>query len=354
LERKSRIQQLLGGRRVLWAIFICLAITGFIYWREFNGENGNILTISWDSSIILILLLGLLMMAFRDFAYMIRIRLLTDRKLSWKQSFHVIMLWEFASALSPGVVGGSAVALFILEREKIPMGRSTATVIITLIFDNLFYILFIPIIFFSVSLSDFFPSELDWFSSGGLSIFWIAYGVIFVITLILFISVFYSPGIIRKIVRLLFKLPYLRKRKEKAAAFGEEIVIASREFRNYSWRYWFMIFGTTCLSWIARFLVLNCVLYAFIAMGLFDHLVVLARQLLMWLAMLVTPTPGGSGMAEYVFSEMFVDYTALTVVSSASLALIWRTLSYYPYLIIGSILFPRWLRSRDRKNKSVE
>lgn len=335
----------------MWAIFICLIITGFIYWRELSADSGNIMTISWDSSMIFILLLGLIMMGLRDFAYMIRIRLLTDRKLSWKQSFHVIMLWEFASALSPGVVGGSAVALFILERENISIGRSTAAVIITLIFDNLFYILFIPAIFFTVSFSALFPAELNWLSSGGLSVFWLAYGIIFIITIILFISVFYSPRLIHKIVQLFFKLPYLRRKKEKAEAFGAEIVIASREFRNYDWRFWLAIFGTTCISWIARFLVLNCVLYAFIELGLMDHLTILARQLLMWLAMLVTPTPGGSGMAEYVFSEMFIDYAALTVVSSASLALIWRTLSYYPYLLIGSILFPRWLRQKERKNK---
>ena len=78
-----------------------------------------------------------------------------------------------------------------------------------------------------------------------------------------------------------------------------------------------------------------------------DHLIILARQLLMWLAMLVTPTPGGSGMAEYVFSELFVDYTAKTVVTGATLAILWRTLSYYPYLLIGSILLPRWLRNKS-------
>ncbi|MGB1103600.1 MAG: lysylphosphatidylglycerol synthase transmembrane domain-containing protein [Crocinitomicaceae bacterium] len=350
LARQSTIQNLLSGKRILLAIFLCLAITGFIYWRELDSSEGNNLDLNWTISTIGLLAMGLFMMAMRDLAYMLRIRILTDKKLSWKQAFNVIMLWEFASALSPGVVGGSAVALFILEREKISFGRSTAIVIITLIFDNLFYLLFIPLIFFTVSFHSLFPADLEWFATGGLSLFWIAYVVILILTLIFFLSVFYSPKIIQTMVNLIFKLPYLRRRKEKAEIFGKDIILASKEFRSYSVFYWFKVFGTTVASWISRFLVLNFVLYAFIELGLMDHLIILARQLLMWLAMLVTPTPGGSGMAEFVFAELFIDYTSKTVVSGATLALIWRTLSYYPYLLIGSVLLPRWLR----KNANTE
>lgn len=347
MKSQSSIQSFLNGKRVLLAIVICLLTTGFIYWQEFDSSEGSILDISWTLDTIGLLFLGLMMMGVRDLAYIIRIRILTDNKLSWKQAFNTIMLWEFASALSPGVVGGSAVALFILEREKIPIGRSTAIVIITLIFDNLFYLLFIPLILFSISFQSLFPTDLAWLADGGLSVFWIAYGIIFLLTLVFILSVFYSPRLIQAIVNLLYKLPFLRKRKQKAQAFGRDIIIASKEFRSYSWTYWLSVFGSTVFSWIARFLVLNFVLYAFISLGLMDHLIILARQLLMWLAMLVTPTPGGSGMAEYVFSELFVDYTAKTVVTGATLAILWRTLSYYPYLLIGSILLPRWLRNKS-------
>ena len=58
------------------------------------------------------------------------------------------------SALAPGVLSGATVAMFILNREKIAMGRSTAIVIITAFFDNLFYVLMIPLVFLFVS-SDF-------------------------------------------------------------------------------------------------------------------------------------------------------------------------------------------------------
>ncbi|MGJ8660529.1 MAG: lysylphosphatidylglycerol synthase domain-containing protein, partial [Bacteroidota bacterium] len=97
--------------------------------------------------------IAVLFMVGRDFFYMVRIRVLTKNELTWKRSFVVILLWEFASALTPGVVGGAAIAMFILNREKIALGRSTAIVVITAFLDNLFYLLMIPIVFLMVDQS---------------------------------------------------------------------------------------------------------------------------------------------------------------------------------------------------------
>ena len=108
---------------------------------EFSpAKNGNyreetlsdsLTEIQWSNTSILWIFFALVFMVGRDFFYMLRVRLLTHSELSWKSSFYVIMLWEFASALAPGVLGGAAVAMFILNKEKIDLGRSTAIVFIT-------------------------------------------------------------------------------------------------------------------------------------------------------------------------------------------------------------------------------
>src|SRR5690606_16882407 len=91
--------------------------------RTYKDTLGDI---DWTWTSTIWILMALLGMVIRDLAYMYRIRVLTDNELSWKQSFRVIMLWEFASALTPSVVGGSGIAMFILNREKINLGKSTA------------------------------------------------------------------------------------------------------------------------------------------------------------------------------------------------------------------------------------
>lgn len=347
MDEKKAINSAFSKKRVYFAIAICLLVVGFFYWREFNAHKAPFQSLNWSGKTFIFLAGACLMMLFRDLAYMVRVRVLTDKKLSWKQAFNTIMLWEFASAISPGVVGGSAAALFILEKEQIPLGKSTALVMVTLIFDNLFYVTSIPLVFAFVPLDFIFPPELAWMRAS-LWWFWIGYSILLGITILLALSIFISPKIIAWTVHQIYKLPYLRRRKSKAEQFSTDIQLASENLQQKPLRFWFSLFGTTVWSWVSRFLVINFVLLAFIELQGLDQLIILARQLVMWLALILTPTPGGSGVAEFAFSSLFADYMRYGGgVSALALALIWRTLSYYPYLLIGSLILPKWLRRKQ-------
>ena len=52
---------------------------------------------------------------------------------------------------------------------------------------------------------------------------------------------------------------------------------------------------------------------------------------------------GAAGVAEYVFGGFFSDYVPLGV--AAVIALTWRLLGYYSYLVAGCILIPSWWKS---------
>src|SRR5690606_25663572 len=88
---------------------------------------------------------ALVVLVIRDLSYIYRIRSLTDTFLSWRNSLDVIMLWEFASAVTPSVVGGTTVATIILNKEGIPLGKSLAYVMLTAVLDNMFFIVAAPI-----------------------------------------------------------------------------------------------------------------------------------------------------------------------------------------------------------------
>jgi uncharacterized membrane protein YbhN (UPF0104 family) len=45
---------------------------------------------------------------------------------------------------------------------------------------------------------------------------------------------------------------------------------------------------------------------------------------------------------EFMFSGFFSDYISEGLGSVA--ALLWRLITYYPYLILGIIIIPNWLR----------
>jgi len=337
-------------RNVIIPIVLGLAVTVFMVYREFDVQAYN--GIDWSARAFFWLFMCLVMMAIRDIGYMIRIRILTDKKLSWRKAFDVIMLWEFASALSPSVVGGSGVAMFILNQEKIPLGKSTAIVLVTALLDELFYIIMVPICIVLAGWSNLFPIDLHknlfGFSLGIKGLFFAGYGFIFLLTTIISVSVFFNPKGFRNFLIRIFSLPIIRRFRRRAAAVGEEVVVTSEELKGKNIQFWLKCFGATFISWTARFLVINCLILAFVASA--DHFIIYARQMVMWVIMLISPTPGSSGIAEIVFEGFLKEYTLPNL--AAFQAFLWRLLSYYPYLFIGIIVFPRWLRRVRKKDNN--
>ena len=337
-------------------------------WKDFNKnskvdlsvkeefklhKNGNyriktnsefIAEIPWTKQTFFYLALAVVFMFGRDLAYMWRIKILTKDKLTWKSSFYVIMMWEFASALAPGVASGSTVAMFILNKEKIPLGKSTAIVIVTTMMDNLFYVLMIPFVFLFISSSALFPSE----SAVDKSIeflFWSAYGIFFLLFLLLFVSIFFYPHFIKHFLSFIFRLLFLKKWRNGAIKTGEEVEITSKEFKKEKISFWFKSFLATFISWTSRYMVINCILAGFVSLTFSDHFFVLGKQFVLWLFMRVSPTPGGSGVAEYAFGELMTDFSDSAILL-VSLAILWRLISYFPYLIIGAMILPRWIKKK--------
>ena len=109
----------------------------------------------------------------------------------------------------------------------------------------------------------------------------------------------------------------------------------------------------TALSWTSRYLVVNALFLAFIPQDDPYAWTILARQLVIWVVLMVSPTPGGSGLSEWLFSEYYGD-----LVSTAGLALIlavfWRIISYYLYLAIGAAIVPAWLKNALDKIKETQ
>lgn len=299
--------------------------------------------IKWNAHVFFWLFMALLAMVGRDLAYMWRIRILTKRELEWKPTANVILLWEFASALSPGVLSGAAVAMFILNREGIQLGKSTAIVILTAFFDNLFYVLLIPIVFLTVSGTSLIPSS-D-YATTATSLFWIGYSIFACLCGLLFMSIFFFPRLIGTILTIVTSFSFLKRFQKGAQKTGTEIATTANSFQQESWLFWIKTFGATICSWTSRYLVINCILHAFLSLSAFQHILILGKQLILWMFLRISPTPGGSGVAEWAFATLLSDL-GTSALLLAAMAVLWRLISYFPYLIIGSILLPNWLKKR--------
>ena len=332
--------------KIVLPVLIGIGVALYLLISNFDKEAYE--KISWTWYTTFWILLAFVMMAIRDLAYMYRIKVLSGNLISWRRSFPVIMLWEFASAITPTMVGGTALAFFILNKEKVNMGRSIAVVLTTSFLDELFFVLAVPLVFIFVGKANLFIS-LDPTLTGPATeagsiyfVFWLGYGIILAYTLLVAYALFINPRAVKWLLLKMFSLPVLKRWKTNAYHTGNDMVIASGEIKSQNSSYWLHAFSATIFSWTARYMVINCIIMAFITHGWHENIVIYARQLVMWIFLLVSPTPGGAGLAEVMFSRFLGEFTPEGV--SASLALLWRLISYYPYLFIGAIILPRWVR----------
>ncbi len=336
--------------QVLIPVLLGLFVIGWLFLDEFNPEV--FLSFNFTIFSVMFLILALLLMLMRDFGMMWRFRLLTDKELTWTQAFHINVLSEFTSAVTPAAVGGSSLVVIFLIKEGINAGRSTTIMFVNLFLDELFFLVVCPIVFLFIPIKELFNSSSVIVSSFAY-IFTGLYTTRFIWTCIMFIGIFKRPDWIKHILLTLFKLPVLRRWYDKVELLTNNLVQASHDIGNHSYWFWIKAFGMTLITWTSRFLVVNAVFMAFNPSNI-NHLVVFARQLILWVFMIVSPTPGGSGVSEYAFKEYYSDVFSSKYSDSAIIfvTLVWRIISYYLYLLLGLLVIPNWIKKSFSKNNS--
>ncbi len=332
--------------KALFPVVIGLGVVGGLFYHEFRPEAMDF--VSWSWGVLLWFFVALLFMLGRDLGYVWRIRILSEGRLSFLQALRVIMLWEFTSAITPSAIGGTSVAILYVAKEGLSVGRSSAVVMATSFLDELYFLVMFPVLLLLVGPSRLFTIGGDSFSwTSGLFLFaTLGYALKAVYVGILSYGFFVNPRGLKWLLLKIFKLPILRRWKQGAHQAGTEIIQTSREFRHKPFGYWLKAFLATFLSWTSRYWVVNAILLAFFTVN--EHFLIFARQLVMWIMMLVSPTPGGSGFAEYVFTRYLGDFIPVSPEDLGAvaivLAFIWRLATYYPYLIVGVFLLPKWMR----------
>lgn len=331
--------------KVILPVLIGLSVVVWMFIRDAKKENiGEVLSsIEFTPHVIIFLLLAWLCMAGRDLGLSWRFRALTDHDLNWIQSFKVTFLCEFTSCVTPSAVGGSSMGMVFMNSEGIEFGRATTLMLTTLFLDELFFVVACPIIVLFTPAGELFSAGSGAFEYGLQLTFWTVYALITLWTVILFLGIIVWPRWVASFLKKVFSLRLLRRWQPAVIQLGDNMIATGKSLRTKPFRFWLETFGGTALTWTSRFLVVNALFMAFMPSAAADQWLILARQFVVWVVLMVSPTPGGSGISEWLFTEYYGN-----LVSSAGLALImaicWRLVSYYVYLAIGAMLVPKWLR----------
>lgn len=330
--------------KIVLPVLIGVAVVIFMFWHESQKDNlGAVwkeIQFTWRTWACIAL--GFLFMWGRDFGLTWRFRALTDRQLTWGKAYKVDFLCEFTSCITPSAVGGSSMGMVFLNTQGIEIGRATTLMMTTLFLDELFFVISCPLVVCLTPAKYIFASDADAFSQGVKLTFWIVYSGIAVWTFLLFAGIIWKPEWIRKLLRKVSGWKWLRKWSSEIASLGDNMVATSKALRSKPFIFWLEVFGGTAVSWVSRYLVVNALFLGFLPIDDKWQWVILARQFVIWVVLMVSPTPGGSGVSEWLFTNYYGDMVP-GIGMALILAIFWRIISYYVYLGIGAVIVPGWL-----------
>ncbi len=330
--------------KVILPSLLGLSVVGWMMYKDLDfsllrAMQPGIHTLGWIG-------MAGLMYFLRHMFFALRLRLVTDRFFSWRSSIRLIVLWEFATAVSPTSVGGAGVALYLLTKEGLSSGRTIATVLYNMISDTLLFMVSLPLLYWIIGPVMIRPGmvhlqDIDGYGITFLTMvaFIYAYGILF------FSALFIWPGTIASLLSRLASIPWLHRWRNVFVNAAAEIEITAALMKKRSTLWHLTVFGTTLGAWLCRFFAIPFLFLALVSTfhpNPVDFLIILARGEAMHVITAATPTPGAAGVAEFLFGGFFSDYVPAGV--AAVIALVWRLLGYYSYLLAGCLVIPGWWR----------
>ncbi|OWP64951.1 TIGR00374 family protein [Hymenobacter amundsenii] len=350
---QSEDQQLLDKlrpSRIVLPVLIGLGVVAFMFWRSYRP--GDLAPLANAKPWWLLVTVAILLA--RDAGYVYRIRYLTEKALSWRASLDVIMLWEFSSCILPSAVGGTAVAPVLLHKEGIPLGKSVAYIMATAMLDNMYYVLMVPLVVV-IGGETLYPHEA---LQGGLITalrigFVVSYVFVTAYALLMVYAIFINPSAVKRLLVRLFSVRMLRRFRGRAYKLGNELVLASAQLRGNGAAYWLRAALSTAFVWTARYLVIGCLIGAFIDVGWTEFWLIFGRNLTYKVILLIAITPGGAGVAEGAFPTFFGKFIG-TATMTNFMVLLYRIVTYYLYLVLGAVFLPRWITRIYGKRKAQE
>lgn len=345
-ERQKFVRSMRLSRMIL-PIGLGLAAVAYLFYRQFNLEKFR--EIEWTGHAFAWIGAAFLLLVARHFFYALRLKVLTGWNFfSWKKCLELIVIWEFSSALTPTSKGGPFVMLFVLTQEKLSAGKTAAAIFYTMICDTGFFVFLLPILLSIYGPPMLYPG-MNSYSDKNLasSVMFFTYSMMVCYWLVLMFFVFLKPQYAKGSLSWLAKRSLLKRFAPKLNLLGEEFELAATELRQQNWRYHSQVMLGALGSWTSKFLMINCLIIAVVPSTPLDgstQAFIYARLVAMFIIMAFSPTPGGAGLAEIALAGFISDYVPAGI--GLVVALLWRGMAYYGYLIAGAIVVPGWISAK--------
>ena len=264
-----------------------------------------------------------------------RLKHVSNGQLSRKTAIKGQIMWDFFANIMPPVVGGTPLAsVYIAKEQGITKGEAFAIMLFTMILDQLWFALGIPILFIAGTYISVIPDAAGLVGKSTISLF---FGGMLVWTAFLSYAVLVNPGILQKAIHLIAKFKFLKKfeptiRKEVDSWAEKAKLIGKQPISFYV-----KGFVLTILVWLSRYALIVTILVVLVP----DVSILQAflRAMAALILGMFIPTPGGAGGLEALFTIFIGSLMPVAFIASAMVT--WRFFGYYLYIIAGTIISSR-------------
>ncbi|HUU76123.1 MAG TPA: flippase-like domain-containing protein [Methanoregulaceae archaeon] len=252
-------------------------------------------------------------------------------KVRLSHSFNLVCANLLVASITPSQAGGEPVRVHELYRAGVKVGDATAIVITERVLDGV--ILGLGGAFFMLVLGNEWQ-QIDSIFSYVLYASWI----LITAMMVLFIYSFKNPTLLKRLIQFTsgwFTRKWESKRVEKLVNSIDREV---DNFHNTLYTFirqgkgglvWGLIF--TSLFWFCEFIIVSFILLGLGQPPVFIESLII--QLIIAVFMMIPLTPGGSGVAEILFTSLYGLFVNSSVLGI--LVVLWRSILYYFNILIG-------------------
>jgi uncharacterized protein (TIRG00374 family) len=324
--RKPAILRTLRKRwPILLAVSLCLSLMVPILFGGL-GQFKLLRHLHWWAAVIFIL-----MICFSWLSNANRLRLITGamgKHLPLWEGMPMTAAAEFAGLATPGSIGMAGTYTYLFKKQGVTIGTAVGMLAVVVVTDLLFYATLMP----SAVIALLFEGS-PMFDSRDLVA--VVLGVVAGGVVLLYILFRNYRRIYQFLSRRLARVPWAAKRKYRLGRATVEFLEAFRLIARMSWRQRLALYLSSVGYWLPRYMIL-LVLVAIMAESVpFAYMFLVQGVLNLGGQMFFLP--GGGGGVEAGFVAFLSPYLNRETLSFT--LLVWRTFTFYWYLVVGGAIF---------------
>ena len=242
------------------------------------------------------------------------------------------LAWDFLSNLTPTAIGGGPVAIVYMARDQnIPAGEASAFMLFSMVLDQIWFALSIPLLLAASSFFDIFPA-----AAGGLGhwTFFTAFAGLLIWAVIFTYATLFRPHLLRRLAGWVFSIRPLRRFRHRVIREATRFAERAHLLREESLGFYVKSFLLTIGVWLGRYLLAVIVIWS--VFPALDLWLATLRSAALHMCGLLMPTPGGAGGLEGLYALFFGPLMPQSLM--APTLLVWRFLGYYVFVALGLYL----------------